>query len=236
MNNTFSAYINPLRCFQIEGIPGQDKVAADFRDIASYMVAQGHSSSLEDISGRYEKIAKYARKLFVAPADAPYILDKLIWPLRHAVSSYMLSNYLGVIAQCGYVAEMVAILWMEMGNFQVNGKEMDTKRHEKIFGRPYEKLGQEQRVNILYGYELISPEVYKNFERIREIRRKYLHLLTSSHDRIEEDALIIFEATVNNVMSVLGITLVDSRVAFSPLFNQWLTRNRLGADSSKNVP
>lgn len=227
---TFSAWINPLLCFQIEGVPGQEKVEFKFDDLANYLIAQGQDTSIEAIASRYARIARHAKPLFVAPADAPYILEKLIWPLRHAISSYMLCNYLGIIAQCGYVAEMVAILWMEMANFQVNGKPMDGKRQERIFGRTYEKLGQEQRVNILFGYELISADVHKNFDKIREIRRKYLHLLTASHEKIDEDALLIFEATVNNVMAVLGLTLIDGRVGFSPLFNQWLARNEPKSD------
>lgn len=223
--STFSAYINPLRCFQIEGLSGQSVPEPKFGELAKYLVSEGHDCSMDAVTKRYKEIIDPAKILFVAPADAPYILEKLFWPLRHAISAYMLSNYLGVIAQCGYVSEMVAILWLEMGNFQINNRPMNTEKVKQLYGRTFEKMGQEERVRILDAYELIKIEDRTNFDRIRTLRRKYLHLLTHSHERINTDAIAIFLATAELVKSVLGISLNQGRVAFSPLFEQWMARN-----------
>jgi hypothetical protein len=73
------------------------------------MCATGQSSEPEALAGRYREIAPEPVQLFAVPAEER-ILDKLIWPLRHAKASFMLGNHVGTIALGGMVAEMVAML------------------------------------------------------------------------------------------------------------------------------
>jgi hypothetical protein len=54
----------------------------------------------------FHQISPEPVRLVAVPAEQR-ILDKLAWPLRHAKASYMVGNYLAVIALYG-MAEMVA--------------------------------------------------------------------------------------------------------------------------------
>jgi hypothetical protein len=59
-------------------------------------------------------------------------LDRLVWPLRHAKASYMVGNYLAVIALTGMVAEMVALLQWEVAEISLNCRPDDPGKREGI--------------------------------------------------------------------------------------------------------
>src|SRR5262245_11932797 len=75
----------------------------------------------EKALGRYKEISGKIHLLPFVPGE-PRILEKLVWPLRHAMGSYMTGNYLGTIAMCGMVTEMVAILIFELCEVNFCGK------------------------------------------------------------------------------------------------------------------
>ena len=83
------------------------------------------------------------------------------------------------------VSEMTAILMYEVRGFQINGKPSDEQTQRRVFGSTVEKLGQERRVELLFGIGLITDAERTNFSVVREIRRNYLHLLSQSHERLE---------------------------------------------------
>ena len=104
---TFKAWINPLKFPEID-LPGQDGHPTADR-VVDYLSDPGDDIGLPAFLERYHDIASVNDPLFVAPAENN-ILQKLVWPLRHAKGSYALGNHLGCIAMCGMVGEMVAIL------------------------------------------------------------------------------------------------------------------------------
>jgi hypothetical protein len=103
---------------------------------------------IERLLGRYRQISTESVRLFVAPAEQR-ILDKLIWPLRNAKSSFMVGNYLATVSLSGMVSEMVAMLLWEITASQINGRAMMKKDEEILFGREFENLGQDRRVKVL---------------------------------------------------------------------------------------
>lgn len=218
--------INPLLCFEIEGLPGQQMPVPSYESVVQYLVTSGEDSSLEALSCRYREIVTHAEALSIAPVDVPYVLEKLFWPLRHAMAAYMLTNYLGVIAECGHVSEMVAILWLEMTGFTINGKPLTDEKAKQIYGRTFEKMGQEQRVRLLQGYEMITEPDQLRLDKVRELRRKYLHLLSQPHENIAEDSITAFQATCELVKSALGLRIEERGVSFSPLFDRWHNAHR----------
>ncbi len=65
----------------------------------------------------------------------------------------MVGNYLGTIALCGMVAEMVAVLLYEISNFSLKNRPMTEQDQTSVFGSKFEKLGQDRRVqDILLRY------------------------------------------------------------------------------------
>ena len=172
---------------------------------------------------RYRQISSEPVRLFVAPAEQR-ILDKLIWPLRNAKSSFMVGNYLATISLSGMVAEMVAILLWEITDSQINGRTMTTKDEKTLFGNEFEKLGQERRVLVLSAYGVIDDTTKSNFDKIREVRRNYLHLWSKDHDRIPSDGIQCFHAAVALVVTAIGQGIQEGRFVLNPRLMQYLDR------------
>lgn len=191
--------LNPLRFFSLEF------AAADIGEILRDLGGLDREAfSLDGLRARYAQAAEEIQ-LFAFP-NLTAIIQKILEPLRHAKAAYVLGNDLGSIALSGMVSEMVAILTYEVRGFQINGSAPDEQTQRRVFGSTIEKLGQERRVELLFGIGLISEQERANFTTVREIRRKYLHLLSQSHDKLQADTLAAFRATANAVASFLGIT------------------------------
>jgi hypothetical protein len=192
-------HLNPLRFFFLED--PRSETSDVLRDLAGI---NRQEFSLDALRERYVA-AQEEVQLFAFP-NLPAIIEKILEPLRHAKAAYVMGNYLGTIALSGMVAEMTSILTYEVRGFHVNGVAPDEQTQRRIFGGVVEKLGQERRVDVLFGTGLITEDERKNFTVVRELRRKYLHLLSQSHEHLREDALAAFRATANAVASFLGIT------------------------------
>lgn len=162
-------------------------------------------------------------RLFAAPFEER-ILDKLIWPLRHAKASYMVGNYLSVIALCGMVAEMVSLLAWSISETQLNGRLMTEADEKSLFGSTVEKLGQERRVQILWAYGLIDADGKRRFDTARETRRKYLHLWSQDHDSLPKDAVRIYHAALVLVVGVIGQDVQDGKILINSRLVKYLER------------
>lgn len=83
---------------------------------------------------------------------APYtkeMFERLLKPLKSAKKNYCLGEYPATIALCGVVGEMLAILLWKINDVKLNGVPITEKEEIGLFGRSFEKLGQEQRLRIL---------------------------------------------------------------------------------------
>ena len=76
------------------------------------------------------------------PAE-PTLLEKLVWPLRHAKGSYALGTHLGCIALCGMVGEMVAILLWDISKVALQGHTMTDVIDRETFNRQSSRLRDE---------------------------------------------------------------------------------------------
>ena len=215
-------FLNPLQFFEVEGaLAAIEPQEVTPGAILNFMCTPGIGSDVDSIIARYKKISASKSKLFVAPYEER-ILDKLIWPLKHAKASYMMGNYLGTIALCGMVSEMVAILIHDISNFKLNNKPMTEKDQINVFGRKFEKLGQDRRVQILHAYDLIDVDLEKAFELIRVTRNKYLHLWSQDHDDLPADAIASYESAVLIVVLAIGQDIHDGKIVLKPSLVNYL--------------
>lgn len=141
-----NAWINPLAFLDVDGppaptSPGQPTPEA----VLGFICPPETSSDVAALVRRYKEIASEPVALAVVPAEQR-ILDKLVWPLRHAKASYMVGNYLAVIALAGMVAEMVALLRWEVAEISLNGRPITAQDEKALFGTTFERLGQERRL------------------------------------------------------------------------------------------
>ena len=148
--------------------------------------------SPSDIGSLVQRYHEANRELPVDVVIAhPRIFEKLLWPLRQAIASYMLGSYVAVIALCGMVAEMLAIFLWELSSVKLDEK--------LVFGCKFEKLRQERRVNILLAFQQISEQAKTSFDAIRTTRNKYIHSSWSKDrtpDEEQEAALKVFHAAM----------------------------------------
>lgn len=225
MPRTFQAWINPLAFREVdEPWVSAVNLPLSAESVVSYACQPGATSDLESVVGRYREISQEPIRLFAAPSESR-ILEKLVWPLRHAKASYMFGNYLSVIALCGMVGEMVAILCWEIGEPQLAGQPMTRDGEKAVLGSAFERLGQERRVQVLGAYELIGSDMRGRFDTLRETRRKYLHVWSQDHAGLPADARACFTAAVHLVTTVIGQEVSDGWIKLNPKLVGYLERH-----------
>jgi hypothetical protein len=218
------AWINPLAFLEVdEPWASLGKTSPNAETILSFLCPPGTPTDSASLVERYKQISSEPMRLFAAPAE-PRILEKLVWPLRHAKASYIVGNNLAVVALCGMVSEMVAVLLWQLTEASLNARPMTHEDEAALFGSSFEKLGQERRVRVLTAYGIVSPEVVKMFDTIRLIRRKYLHLWSQDHDRLSEDAVACFHAAIGLVVKAIGQDTKDGAVVLNPRLVKYLER------------
>lgn len=219
----FAAFINPLLFIEGEdsGLLNRGVVPA-YEAIVKYFCRPIEDPNPERVIARYHEIKQGAERLFAVPLEENILL-KLIWPLKHAICSYMVGNYLGTISLCGLVAEMASILLFKISPIFINNRRFNEEDQKKIFGRTFERLSQGRRIEILHGYNIIHEDQAKALKLITDKRNPYLHRFDQDHTLLAGEAKEAFNATVSFIVDVIGQG-VDSqgRILLSPKLLKYL--------------
>lgn len=204
-------WINPLLYLDLDD--------ASHENILTNLCLPSTTSDIRSIKERYKEITQSESSIPIAPAENR-ILQNIIWPLKHAKDSYCIENYLGTIALCGMVAEMLAMLIFEVYDIAVNSYPVNKNAdiQKGLFGKTFEKLGQERRVNILLAYEVINTEDQSKFDLIRKIRNKYLHFYSYGHKSIKSDALGVYSACTALFNQITGLKFNGGVTEFNKPF------------------
>jgi hypothetical protein len=173
---------------------------------------------------RYRELSALGDEIAVVPME-PTIIEKLIWPLRQAQSNYVLGNYLGCVALCGVIGEMVALLLWEISKDSLNGTQLDEQDRRLLDDDEFEKLGQTERVAVLHRLKLIDDSTKAAFNEVRGIRRKYLHFLTQSQTQLPSDARQAYRCAAQTVRVVLGVTYDAGAIVFRADLLAFLIKN-----------
>ena len=216
----FNAQINPLSFLEGDSQIGRDPASVTLEETMRFLCAPDLAVDVPELIARYRRITDGAKPVFVAPTE-PRILQRLIWPLRHAKGSFML----GSVALCGMVSEMVAILVFDVAKTVLNGSQLEKTQQRLMFGKSFELLGQERRVDVLLGFGMIQADHKERFETIRSVRRKYLHLWSSEHASLEKDAISCFHAAAYLVVAGLGLTIKDGQIVLREEIVEYLRKH-----------
>ena len=219
-----TGWINPLAFLKLDLPPAPDSPdLPNAQDVLEFVCSPGVPADAASMASRYREIASEPVRLIAAPAEQR-ILDKLVWPLRHAKASYMVGNYLAVIALAGMVAEMVALLRWEVAEIFLNGQPMTPETEKAMFGSTFERLNQDRRIKVLEMYGLIDGAAKGRFETIRQRRRGYLHLWSRDHDSLPDDAVKSYYAAVALVATTIGQDFSDGKIVISQALVKYLER------------
>jgi hypothetical protein len=225
-------YVNPLQFLEVdEPWAGTLERPADECAILRFLVGETVDHDRGAIIERYREVSGEARRLYAAPAERK-ILDKLVWPLRNAKGSYMVANYLGTIALCGMVGEMVAILCFEIATFEidgatVHGRDLTADQQKRLWGSAYERMGQKERVRTLKDAGLLEDSVKAELDGVRDIRNRYLHFFTQDHARIQQDAARAYGLILSIVVRLIGQDLNQGKIRFNSALVAYLDEHGL---------
>ena len=203
--------INPLLFPDVDLAKFEPSRVATPQAILEYACPPGTPADVDSIVARFKELDLDDAGVFAVPPD-DRLLNRLIWPLRQAKSAYMFGDYLGTVALCGLVAEMIAILLYEVEHPRVHRGILPAEAQHGLYGQAFEKLGQHRRVEVLLAYGFIGKDTKDHYDRIRTCRKKYLHYWTSSHDDLAADAAACFRSTVRTVVDGLGLGLKDRKI------------------------
>ncbi len=222
---TIKSTINPLAFLEVdEPWAGLKKEEVGPDQILKFLCAPDTPRAVADLVARYKKISVEDPRLFAAPAE-PHLLERLIWPLRHAKGSFLLGNLLGTISLCGMVGEMAAILIFDLSGVRLNEKVMDVVAQKQLFGSSFEKLGQERRIEVLRAYGMVDVAVADALDTIRVKRRRYLHLWSADHATLENDAIECYKAAVFVVVAALGLSVNNGKLVLREAVFEYLQRH-----------
>jgi len=227
---TMSGFINPLKFLAVEALGSSERnPALDGTSILKDLTYPDYlPKDLIPLHHRYveitaEEITQSPKGLFIAPDDTG-LLGKVVWPLRQAKASYVLGNYIGTIALCGMVAEMTTILLFELNP------------SSKLSVADFERQGQKNRVRFLSGKKImverndiqdkkvIDDGLKTRLDKIRNLRRSYLHYFSQNDDSLPKDSRRIYKETVAAVVAVVGQEIKDGRLVVTPEFTDYLKR------------
>jgi hypothetical protein len=227
-----SISLNPLAFIEVdEPWASTLKKEPTIESVIKYLCAPETPSDLQSIVNRYKEISTELQKLFYVPNEERMI-KKLVWPLRNAKASYVLGNYLGTIALCGMVAEMVTLLKYEVSKILINDHPITEKEEETLFGRSFERLDQIRRVQVLRTYGLISDDLKSHLDLIREKRKIYLHYYSADEANIAGDALKVFHSAVSAVAEIIGQGVKDGKLALDQAILDYLEKLGLARPSN----
>jgi hypothetical protein len=225
MDSTISVFVNPLQLLEVDE-PGASMSpkppTAD--DIFKFMCTPGVPSDLESLTTRYKEISQEKARLFAVPDDQR-ILEKLVWPLRHAKASYVVGNFLSTIALCGAVAEMMALFLFEIS--MLEGTEVKDSAGSTVTSKAFEHKRQVDRLKILLANNLIEADLKTDFDLVRTTRRKYQHLWSQDHASLQTDSLNVFISTVAVVVGSLGLSVNAGKVVLKPGVLKYLQKQGL---------
>ena len=172
-------------------------------DVLEFLCRPQVEPTLKSIVNRYNEISgkelNPSDRLAITPAESK-ILNRLVLPLGNAMKSYMIGNYLGTVALCGVVCEMLAIFQFALT------KPSNTKM------KAFERLNQSQRIDTLYSMGKLTNQNYSDLKKVLKLRNRHLHWWSKTAGSEKDDAKEAFEKTRKTMSIILKIKIDNGKV------------------------
>ena len=211
------AYVNPLNIAWLEEqLP--ENVSHEPGDVALALLGDmiaDRSTSLECLRKRYGEVSALADQPQIVPGH-PSLMNHVIRPLVEAKQCYVLAMPVACIAQAGLVGEMVALWRFRMVEPKIDKRALDTTVQKLVFGREFDKLGQDQRVKVLQVVDNVEQEVVDAFTQLRSIRRRYMHFMMEEETDKDADARQALKYANQLVIKTLNASYRDGRLVLPP--------------------
>lgn len=224
------AWLRPLAMPSIQVIPQEPPSSSPAPAEVLRDLIHGDPVSIEaavqGIRSRYLRISTVALDVPAVPAEGR-ILDRLVWQLKSAKQSFCLGDFVGCISLAGMVSEMTIVFLFDLAREAYDLSALSCDDRELLQSREYEDLHQQQRVKRLRKLGVISQDAADTANRIRCIRREYLHLLSKDFSELERDAESAYSDALSIVRMATGISVGEGgRGALPELLQHYLSRTR----------
>jgi len=136
--------------------------------------------------------------------------ERLLRPLHSGKKNYCLGDYAATIALCGTAAEMLAILIWKINEVRVAGSQINANGEKNLFGREFEKLDQYRRLEILEVLGFITTNQLSDFNKLRSLRKPYLHLWDADLSNEKQDSFNALKTIFQLFKDITGVGLADA--------------------------
>lgn len=153
------------------------------------------------------------------------LMERLFSPLKSAKKCFCLGEYLATIELTAHVAEMLALLVWQITPVSRDGIRISLEFEKGLWGRSFEKLGQEQRTNVLAAFNAISNHQLDLFKKIRKTRIRYFHFWSTSSENIQFDSVSCYKSALELFKEILQIDFSDTQrgmIKLNPLLSAYL--------------
>ena len=157
--------------------------------------------------------------------DEPRLVNRLLLPLRHAKASLVLGNLLGSIALSGMVAEMAAIVMLELADLDDDLRARAQALRAGL-SRPFDECGQGLRVDLLATHDLINDQQKDWFGSLRGVRRMQLHFL-DQEPPTEPQTIAAYKAARGLFATTIGNDITSQSLELKPSVIALLRKNGL---------
>lgn len=183
-------------------------------NLIEHLIGDGKPTRVEGAVYQYKKIEPFI-KLGFLPAH-PKFVQMIIESLRYSICDFMIGNFLGTISLCGTVCEMMVIFLFNVWNEEVSGKKLNDEGQKIFFKNKYsfEEQGQKTRISNLNRIGMIDDETKTYLDDVRKIRNEYLHYYSKVPDETSQDALIVFQKTIDCIEKDLGFEFKERQIFF----------------------
>lgn len=179
------------------------------------------SSFTKNILERFCKINTKENSMNIVPS-----IEKILKPFRYACKSFCFGLYGPSISMSAVAAESLQIILWEMNSPTIKNKKITEIQEKKIFGRKFEKLEQNRRIEILETFEFISKEQKEKFCHIRDKRNLYLHPWKEDFENEEGDACLCYEEAFSLFKEITGVKLKTAgSIEANPMLIKWMNIN-----------
>lgn len=194
-------------------------------------LVQNRTDALATLRQRYSQVSNQSSEPHIVPLhDA--IMRHVIRPLREAKQCYVFGMPVACIAQAGLVGEMVALWRFRMLEPQLDSRPLDEALQKLVFGREFDKLGQEERVRVLRAIDQMDDDTVQAFGELRSLRRQYLHFMVGEQKDIDADARRALGYANTLVVKTLSVTYQDGKLVLPPKVLRYIKDIISTADSS----
>jgi hypothetical protein len=150
------------------------------------------------------------------------LFERFLVPLKSAKRCYCFGEYLATVELCAHVGEMLALLIWQMTPVKLNGTSIDATIEKALWGREFEKFGQEQRIDVLKAVGAIPDADTQLLDFLRVTRRKYFHFWDTPTTNLKSDSLACFLKLSTLIHNSLQIEYDNGAVKMNPLLLAYL--------------